>query len=235
MNCIVCDKTLSRGTKGSICRKCPKKPPRPDKFCCGCGIKVNAKQNKSGYCRNCLMARVNDDPVLQEKRRLATLEALRRPETRAKLSAIHRKRCADPEVLERWRQHGRKNYHRTLGTDHARQRALDPEVLARRGRTSSDRALAWCPPEYRDEYRHLNRFRHVPADEARRMIEAKVERERIGRLAATELSDAIYFLKRFVSIHPRDNGYLYGTVILTAEELIARAEQKGWRPERWAA
>lgn len=34
--------------------------------------------------------------------------------------------------------------------------------------------MAWCPPEYRDEYRRLTRSKMLPAAEARTIIEGLI-------------------------------------------------------------
>jgi len=83
VNCSSCEKRLSNGARHDLCRAC-RYPLRPEKHCSRCGVKVNAKQNKSGICRPCRcamnrsgetnlkrMARLavsNRDPVLIERR-----------------------------------------------------------------------------------------------------------------------------------------------------------------------
>lgn len=71
---------------------------------------------------------------------------------------------------------------------HARDLGSTPEALAKRSesmRAYAARAqLAWCPIEYRDEYRHLTRVKQLPAAEARTIIERAISTD-ARRYAAT--------------------------------------------------
>ena len=48
----------------------------------------------------------------------------------------------------------------------------NPDVAVQRATRASRARLAWCPPEYRDEYRTLTRSKMLPAAVAREMIES---------------------------------------------------------------
>lgn len=234
--CSDCEKRLSHGTKGTKCRACLH-PPRPEKHCVGCGISVSSRQNKSGLCRRCLMARINADPALVAKRDAGSSLANKDPEKRARMRAYHKANLStDPAMIEMWREAGKRNYALTIGSELARARALDPEVLARRGQTRSATMLSWCPPAYRDEYRWLNQRRGIPAAAARAQILRKVEADNLRRLATYDnLTAAADHLRHYAPVFKRDDGYLYGTVRLTPEELVKRALLRGWQPMAMAA
>jgi hypothetical protein len=72
---------------------------------------------------------------------------------------------------ERRRRHGKTL---TIGIQSKEgwKRSQRPEVRARVGAINSERALGWCPPERRDEYRHLVRSLRYSGAEARALIEA---------------------------------------------------------------
>lgn len=49
-----------------------------------------------------------------------------------------------------------------------------PERVREYCTRASHARLAWCPPEYRDEYRRLTRKKQIPAAEARHLIEEMI-------------------------------------------------------------
>jgi hypothetical protein len=124
---------------------------------------------------------MNSDPAVQARR----LEGIRAyyddPENRAKAREKVRKLTArvmaNPEMVERKREHGRRTYRDVLSRPDVREKNLSPEVRAKAGRARSDTVLAWCPPEYRDLYRQLWRSRNVSAVEARRMVEEQIAKD----------------------------------------------------------
>ena len=79
--------------------------------------------------------------------------------------------AAKPELAAQLREHGRWLGRSGLGN------AVRPAGSQERkavGRLQSDRRLAWCPAEYRDLYMHLLKKKHVPAAEARRLVEEQM-------------------------------------------------------------
>jgi hypothetical protein len=177
---------------------------------------------------------VGADPAIVEKRNVAVRKALARPETRAKMRANQLRVASDPEMIARWREAGRRNYHLTVGSPKALAAARSPEVIARRAATHHERDMAWCPVAYRDQYTRL--MRQHSAAVARPMILQQIERDRLQSLTTlNNLESAVYHLRRFTSVFKKGDAYLYGTVTLTPEQLIKRALDKGWDPHRWAA
>lgn len=49
--------------------------------------------------------------------------------------------------------------------------ANNPDRVREYCTKASRSRLEWCPPEYRDEYRHLTRKKQIPAPTARQIIE----------------------------------------------------------------
>lgn len=196
--CSGCGGHLDKGAKGTRCRSCWKKP-LPDKHCSDCGIKVCARQNKSGLCRKCLLARVNADPELSEKRRAASKEACRRPEVRAKLSRNQRRLASDPAMRERWREAGKRNYHKTVGSAKARARANAPETIARRARTHHQRDMGWLPDGYLKTY-HAFRRKHGAAIARQLTLEKAAEDRAARRAAMSPFERQMEALKRGASL-----------------------------------
>lgn len=131
-------------------------------------------QSKTGRCRPCaaretaletrdvrrdrLLAHYASHPEARAKRarniHIANMAARRNPETAAKFRAVlfeNRKKLNDPGVREKW---------------------LAGRAAA--GKKRSETVMAWCPPEYRDEYRHLRYTKKIKAAEARALILAKL-------------------------------------------------------------
>lgn len=52
--------------------------------------------------------------------------------------------------------------------------SLPPEKVHDQCVRASRSRMAWCPPEYRDEYRRLTRSKMLPAAEARTIIEGLI-------------------------------------------------------------
>lgn len=105
------------------------------------------------------------------------------PHFRAKQAAGARKALtalrSDPAFMERQQARLAKG----TATIHATKPHLEPEVLARRGRTFSARRLGWCPPYLRGAYRELL-AKHFPAAEAREIILQQFDADLRARRAA---------------------------------------------------
>lgn len=68
----------------------------------------------------------------------------------------------------RWRDDAAKN--EAAKAKFATSMRSDP-LLSDRMRLISNAKMAWCPVEYRDEYRRLTRVKMLPAADARKVIE----------------------------------------------------------------
>lgn len=87
-DCSSCGKRLSKGARHDLCRAC-RYPPRPEKHCSCCGVKVDAKQNKSGICRPCRCA-MNRTGEADRKRAARLAESNRDPILIARRLATYR-------------------------------------------------------------------------------------------------------------------------------------------------
>ena len=105
------------------------------------------------------------------------------PEVRARQTeSLRRKIQSDPVYLDKIRAQARANSSRPVHMEklHEGSRrvkpwikaraALTPESYIKAGRRSADTKLAWCPPEYRDEYHNLTNAKRFKAAEAKAMI-----------------------------------------------------------------
>ncbi|KQX18393.1 hypothetical protein ASD39_20350 [Sphingomonas sp. Root50] len=118
--------------------------------------------------------RIANDPAM-EQRRLDRVRALYEdPEYRAahiaRLCEVNRR----PEIRASRVEHGKHIHATVLSRPDVRAKSQSPEARARAGRTRSETVLSWCPPEKRAEYMRLVKWKHIPAAEARRMIEAEL-------------------------------------------------------------
>lgn len=148
-------------------------------ICANCPQPITPR-SKSGLCRSCCARKIalamRGDPEIQRRRNDAVKRHLAIPENRQRRVKQLRERHANMSEAERekrkaWGEHLHREY---LSRPDVVAKRTSPETLARIGRANTDRKLAWCPPERRDEYRHLLMNRHFPAAEARRIIEAEI-------------------------------------------------------------
>lgn len=137
------------------------------------------KARKWNKCVHCSRSAIGRSPAASAKSGAATRARLADPATRAEHIArtadgLRRRLATDPVERER-----RSAYGRALG--------LSGKGLAAQGSGSparqivafkqSERAIGWCPLEYRDEYRRLTGKMGVRAADARRMIEAQIAKD----------------------------------------------------------
>lgn len=129
-----------------------------DRTCAACHGKIST-QNKSGFCRACVLARVNSDPEIKARRAKTTAAILASPEGRAKLRAGMARYIANmPESdRERRRQQGKRNLAIALHSPEARARANSPEVRKLASERRYETMMAWCPPEWRAKYHEFIR------------------------------------------------------------------------------
>jgi hypothetical protein len=118
---------------------------------------------------------MHTDPAFNAKR-LAGLRAYHdTPEAKRTLAASLARFRANmtEEQRERLREHGRWLAREVL-TPEVLARSRSPEARAKGGAKYTENRLGWCPPEMRDEYRHLMRSKRYSAAEARAIIEASI-------------------------------------------------------------
>lgn len=144
-------------------------------------------------CKGCVVRARHADPVWRAKWEARNLEGSRKqsaregrsiaakrryadPAERAKMSAAKLAQYAsDPDLKRRVAEAGAVNLRAWM--------ADNPDYdWSKHNRERRDTRLAWCPPSRRDEYRRMTRHDHIPAAEARAIIEAD-ERAKVRRKA----------------------------------------------------
>lgn len=200
-----CGRTVKVSRTG-LCRSCwqARQPVSPRNFkqpcTAGCGRMVR-HGTRSGTCRACWIEKFNSDAAVRERRTAGVRRYHRDPATAERRSEVARRVAAS-----RMRNPFYVALLRKIMREVAQPLSYTPENLARRdekarGIAVSATKLSWCPPAYREHYRHLVNSKHMPSAEARRMILELVERDE-QRLGPDELSRAI---NRQVTAYARDN------------------------------
>jgi hypothetical protein len=181
--------------------------------------------NKSGYCRKHFTR--------------ATIK----PDHGARISAgLRAKFASDPEFRDACRGRMRRvqwlpqsiearkrsvRERRLWEIGHA---SLTPESRAKAGRACSETRLSWCPPEFRKDYLHLI-YIHKGKREARRIIEARVERQRLDRLSPYTPDAALFLsINDRCPVMRRGEGWKYGNAVKSADDILRSALRKGWQP-----
>ncbi|WOF43788.1 hypothetical protein KNJ79_02150 [Sphingopyxis indica] len=149
----------------------------PVPTCADCGVpRFSKKPKKSPYCRRCVGRHTSRLPERRAKASAAMKAHLSDPTVRAhhfaRANAGLREAMKDPAFVEKRRELGRRTG--LLKRGMSKHPAGSPLRISN-GKKSAATKLAWCPPEYRDEYKRLIKRQNIPAAEARRMIEAMIE------------------------------------------------------------
>lgn len=144
----------------------------------------------TSHCRRCVAKHISSDPAIAERRREGARRKAQEPEYRAKL--VERAIANGAKVRE---QRGREWLVNTARK--MREIANQPEHIATRrskdkqaGEARTNTVLWWCPPEYRDRYRHLVNTKKLKGVDARAIIEAQMAhdanapRREVDRFAA---------------------------------------------------
>lgn len=145
--------------------------------CADCPEIITAKSTR---CRGCATRRVNASPEVAAARAAGIRAKFTDPAHLAKMQRVAKRNGetarADPAFRARLVEHGKRQRAGSLGTPQARAAYLASRPASGRKRTET--VLGWCPPEYRDEYRRLNRSKYIPAAQAKQMILDMIEAER---------------------------------------------------------
>lgn len=144
-------------------------------FCRDCSAVIST-QSRTGRCRPCAMRAVALDPECRA-RRGAAFSARHRADPAYKARTQRQVHVAN---LKAWR-HPEKSVRMLAALMEARKQLARPDVqekwLAGRaaaGRKRHDTVMAWCPPEYRAEYKHLRLTKKMLAADAKATILAKL-------------------------------------------------------------
>lgn len=149
----------------------------PVPTCADCGVaRFSRKPKKSPYCRRCVGRHTGRDPARRAKCSAAMKALLSDPSVRAQhfqrsADGLRHKLRTDPAFAEMRREMGRRTGRLKLG--HLATPA-GSEARLRAGRAASATKLAWCPPEYRDDYRNLVKRQGIRAVQARKMIQETI-------------------------------------------------------------
>jgi hypothetical protein len=168
---------------------------------------------------------------------LRRAEGIRRkfqePEHREKMAKVARRNGSKywlehrPEAVER----GKLLYQNFLSKPESRAKCA--EAIRANSWKITEKYLSWCPPEYRDEYRTLQR-RWRGAKRARAYIEGKMREDRAVK--HPHFQSVVDHMRRLTAVVRLNNGnYRVGIAELTPGQLLERAEAKGYETPRWAA
>jgi hypothetical protein len=150
--------------------------------CAGCPIPIS-NYAVTDYCRSCARARNNKIPELTAKRAEGKRRAMKDPLKYARACQVAkaniRKAMADPVKRAKFVELGRLKAATHFNTPEGRAWCNRPEVRERAGRSLSETRMAWCPLEYREQYKQLTRLKVCTAGEAREMILEQIERDRV--------------------------------------------------------
>jgi hypothetical protein len=208
--CRSCAKPVHSSNKTGFCRPCRSAASQKAiRLCSQCGASLY-RVNVTGLCKPCCIV-------------VAGRKARENPEISARLKAnakdLARKNFFTPEARAKW-QKSRKAV----------------------GERKTERVLGWCPLEYRREYKLLAKRGNGNAAQARAIILDRMRTDEQAK-AKTELvmtarfhaSTAAEFLRKFAPIKLTQEGWEYGytRTILTSEELVERAQLRGWKPTEW--
>lgn len=145
--------------------------------CADCGVALNPNPRRKGVrCRKCTARVLGASAERREKSRAAMLRHFADPMYHhahcQRIGEGIRRALQDPERLADLRARGRRVGLMRLGASTFGP-GTEPRVQAGRKRTAT--VMAWCPIEYRAEYRRLVSTKLVRAPEARRMVEDMIE------------------------------------------------------------
>lgn len=145
------------------------------RFCSACPSPICAP-NKSGLCRKCSNAKTNSDPEIRARRAKTCAALYDDPAyaTRHREAVAKGVRALGPAHIEKLRQSGRTVGTANLTSPEVQERTHSPECREVRRLARIETMLGWCPPERRDEYRHLVYFKRLSSAEARRIIESEI-------------------------------------------------------------
>lgn len=142
--------------------------------CSDCETPISA-QSRHGRCRRCAIRKLNADPDYCARRTEGVRRRFADPTYRARqarrIRAGNRQAWRDPDKRERMLSALAANRAKAW-TDEAR--ALWAAGRKEAGRKRHETVMAWCPPEYRAEYRHLRLTKKMLAADAKAFILAKL-------------------------------------------------------------
>lgn len=158
----------------------------PASICSDCGTPLNPNPRRLGTrCKPCGARAMARSPDKREKCRVAMKRRFDEPgyhsQHVARCTAGTREALKRPEFRAMRQEQGRRVGLLGLGKE---KNAAGSPARVKAGLKRTETVMAWCPLEYRAEYRRLIRTKLVRAPEARRMVEDMIARD-LDRYAAT--------------------------------------------------
>ena len=151
--------------------------------CAGCGKAITAN-TKTGCCRVCKNAILNARPEFVAARAAGSRAKWQDPEHRAKMfkvhSAVGKANGTYPVRRARLVEAGKT---KVINMHSAEARAKVRAKQEQISRKISERAMAWCPVAYRDQYRHLTGSKNLRAPNAKAIILAQIRKDQDRELA----------------------------------------------------
>lgn len=200
---------------------------------CGDCSQPIRNENKSGRCKRCATVYNNQLPETKQKRVESWRRLMQDPAAHAKMAALiqrnYAKAMVDPVKRAAAAERGAAIYRRFLATPEMRERLNGPEVNQRRGRTISEKRLAWCPAEFRALHHRNVHVKGIPAAQSRQLIEELHKNREAAR--SGHLDSALFWLNRIVPTKSLGDGtFRFGGSILSASEVLETAKRRGWQP-----
>lgn len=163
-----------------------------EQTCSDCGTALRPNNRRKGTrCKRCAASAMARSPEKRAKCREAMLRHFVDPHFHAahcaRIGEGIRRSLQDPERLADLRERGRKCGLLRMGIN-TYGAGSEPRLAA--GRRRHDTVMAWCPIEYRAEYRRLVSTKLIRAPEARRMIEEMVAADLAKALSTGVLPQA---------------------------------------------
>lgn len=201
---------------------------------CTCGAPIKWRYNKTGLCHSCnARSQQGRHPIPEDFREYAH-------ETNEQLAARFDKH---PDTIKKWK--------RRLGIKSPRRGGRAPSNMVPMPADFADNAKRMTRNELARHYGRsdatIRRLLRVAGIEAMR----RQDRPKVGYLKApvdrahrdlSRAGMAADFLRYYGGLsrcdadgafNPNGDHWRRGSTILTADEVIARAEAKGWRPDAW--
>lgn len=156
--------------------------PKPCQ-CAGCGKAITAKA-KTGRCRVCKNHLLNSQPEFKAARAAGNRKKWDDPAFVEKMRAVCREigkgNGTDPVRRAKLVEIGKNSVARLHSPENRAKVRAKQDIIARK---ISERAMAWCPVEYRETYRYLTIRKNFLAADARKIILEQVRKDQERELA----------------------------------------------------
>lgn len=142
---------------------------------------THPRSRGAARCRSCSAKHMANDPEIQRRRREGIQRYHAQPgvkiEYRERQRRMMEKVKADPEQMEKRREHGHWLRANVLTRPDVVAKTLSAETRKKRGASISALRMRDIPAAYRDEYQRLIRSKRIPAAEAKQIILDQFKRQ----------------------------------------------------------